>query len=69
MAKFILPDSGAITMSAKAAEKLISRRDGTAALAYLYILKSGIISADKISAELDVSVAEAEHLIYRLAEM
>ena len=69
MSKFVLPDSGSISMSAKAADKLITRHDGMAALAYISILRSGMISADKLSAELDISVSEAEHAIYRLAEM
>ena len=69
MAKFILPDNGSLTMSTKAADRLIARHDGTAALAYICILRSGEVSADKLAAQLDISVAEAEHAVYRLAEM
>lgn len=69
MSKFVLPNNEAVTMSAKAADKLITRHDGLAALAYICILRKGEISADSISAELDISIAEAEHAVFRLAEM
>ena len=70
MAKYILPNSGSISISAEATDKLIARGDGEIALVYLCILRSeGSISADKIGAELKISKTAVEKAFAALVSM
>ncbi|MBQ8830377.1 MAG: DnaD domain protein [Oscillospiraceae bacterium] len=70
MAKYTLPGTGSISMSADAADKLISRGDGEVALVYLCILRSdGDISPDKIAADLNISKTAVEKAFAALAAM
>ena len=70
MAKYTLPGSDSITMSAEAADKLIARCDGEAALVYLCILRAdGDISPDKIAADLNLSKTAVEKAFAALSAM
>lgn len=70
MAKYILPNSGSISISSEAADKLIARGDGEITLVYLCILRSeGSISADKIGAELNISKTAVEKAFAALVSM
>lgn len=70
MARFTLPDTGSITISAEAADKLISRGDGELSLVYLCILRSdGDISTDKIASELKLSKTAVEKAFAGLSSM
>lgn len=70
MARFTLPDTGSITISADAADKLISRGDGELSLVYLCILRSdGNISEDKIAADLKLSKTSVEKAFAGLSAM
>ena len=70
MAKYTLTDSGSITMSTEAADKLIARGDGEAALVYLCILRSdGDISPDKMAADLNISKTAVEKAFAALSAM
>lgn len=70
MAKYTLSGSGSISMSTDAADKLISRGDGEAALVYLCILRyDGDISADKIGADLNLSKTAVEKAFAALSSM
>ena len=70
MAKYILPGTDSISMSKDAADKLISRGDGEAALVYLCILRSdGDISPDKIAADLNLTKTAVEKAFTALSAM
>lgn len=70
MARYTLPDSGNIIISAETADKLISRGDGEIALVYLCILRSdGDISSDKISSDLNISKTAVEKAFAGLNSM
>ena len=70
MAKYTLSGNSSISMSTEAADKLISRADGEAALVYLCILRSdGDISTDKIAADLNLSKTAVEKAFAALAAL
>jgi len=70
MAKYTLSNAGSISMSTDAADKLIARGDGEAALVYLCLLRSnGDISADKIGADLHLSKTAVEKAFAALSAM
>lgn len=70
MARFILPDTDSITLNVDTIDKIIARGDGEIALVYLCILRfNGDISADKISAVLNISKTAVEKAFVALNSM
>lgn len=69
MPKYSLPDSGTVIISGAAVDKLIAARDGSAALTYLYILKSGEVSPEAVSAALGITLSCAEQCLHSLSVM
>ena len=70
MPKYSISGSGAITISESAADNLIARKDGAAALIYLYLLRTGgDVSADDIAGALGLSIGDARTGLYALTTM
>ena len=68
--KFVLPGTQTITMNADAAEKLLSRRNGDAALLYIYILKNnGAFSEEEAAPALGRTPEQIETAMGMLASM
>lgn len=70
MPKYSISGSGAITISESAADKLIARKDGSAALIYLYLLRTGAdASVDDIARVLGLSIVDTRTGLYTLTAM
>lgn len=70
MAQYQLPDTGSISITRTAVDRLIAGRDGGSALAYLCLLRSrGAVGSEQLAQELNCSRQEAERLMNHLAEM
>lgn len=70
MPKYSISGSGAITISESAADKLIARKDGAAALIYLYLLRTGVdASVDDIARVLGLSIGDTRTGLYSLTSM
>lgn len=69
MADYRLPAADSISLSAQTADKLIAGKNGSIALAYLCLLRSGSTEPARLAADLSVSVEEAEKLLSAMADM
>lgn len=69
MAAYQLPEPDSLALSRRTADKLIASKNGSAALAYLCILRSGSTDPARLASDLVITQGEAEGMLNTLADM